>query len=161
MKRLLILRHAKSSWADSSIDDWHRPLNDRGERDAPRAGNWLRERDLIPDLIITSDAIRARSTAEAVAEASGYSDTIFLEPLLYGASPAEVIEVLNEVSDELGSVMIVGHNPGLEQLVGRLSGEAHGMPTAGLFVFDVPIARWRELDLAIDASLVETWRPLD
>ena len=161
MKRLLTLRHAKSSWADGSIDDWQRSLNERGHRDAPRAGEWLRERNLVPDLIITSDAIRARTTAEVVAEASGYSDTILLEPLLYGASPAAVIEVLNEVSDEVRSVMIVGHNPGLEELVGALSGEPHGMPTAGLFVFDVPIARWRDLDLAIDAAIVETWRPRD
>jgi phosphohistidine phosphatase len=61
VKRLLILRHAKSSWADSSITDWHRPLNERGLRDAPRAGTWLRGRSLVPDVVITSDAVRARS----------------------------------------------------------------------------------------------------
>jgi phosphohistidine phosphatase len=159
MKRLLILRHAKSSWADSSIDDWQRPLNDRGERDAPRAGEWLRARDLLPDLIISSDAIRARATAEAAAEAAGLSKAIVLEPSLYHAAPEDVIEVLNAVNDEMRSVLIVGHNPGLEELVGKLAGEAHGMPTAGLFVFDVPITRWRDLDLATDASLIEMWQP--
>jgi phosphohistidine phosphatase len=159
MKRLLILRHAKSSWADSSIDDWQRPLNDRGERDAPRAGEWLRARDLLPDLIISSDAIRARATAEAAAEAAGLSKAIVLEPSLYHAAPEDVIEVLNAVNDEMRSVLIVGHNPGLEELVGKLAGEAHGMPTAGLFVFDVPITRWRDLDLASDASLIEMWQP--
>ena len=159
MKRLLILRHAKSSWADSSIDDWHRPLNDRGERDAPRAGEWLRARDLLPDVIISSDAIRARATAEAAAEAAGLSKAIVLEPSLYHAAPEDVIEVLNAVNDEMRSVLIVGHNPGLEELVGKLAGEAHGMPTAGLFVFDVPITRWRDLDLTSDASLIEMWQP--
>jgi phosphohistidine phosphatase len=159
MKRLLILRHAKSSWADSSIDDWQRPLNDRGERDAPRAGEWLRARDLLPDLIISSDAIRARATAEAAAEAAGLSKAIVLEPSLYHAAPEDVIEVLNAVNDEMRSVLIVGHNPGLEELVGKLAGEAHGMPTAGLFVFDVPITRWRDLDLTSDASLIEMWQP--
>ena len=159
MKRLLILRHAKSSWADSSIDDWQRPLNDRGERDAPRAGEWLRERDLVPDVIISSDAMRARMTAEAVAKTSGYPHEIVLEPALYHAAPEDVIDVLCGANDQARSVMIVGHNPGLEELVGRLSGEAHGMPTAGLFVFDVPITRWRDLDLAIDASLIEMWQP--
>jgi phosphohistidine phosphatase len=159
MKRLLILRHAKSSWADSSIDDWQRPLNDRGERDAPRAGEWLRARDLLPDLIISSDAIRARATAEAAAEAAGLSKAIVLEPSLYHAAPEDVIEVLKAVNDEMRSVLIVGHNPGLEELVGKLAGEAHGMPTAGLFVFDVPITRWRDLDLTSDASLIEMWQP--
>ena len=159
MKRLLILRHAKSSWADSSISDWQRPLNERGERDAPRAGQWLRERGLVPDIIITSDAVRARTTAEAVAKASGHLQAIRLEPSLYGASPEAMIEVLNGAPDEARAVMIVGHNPGLEELVSKLSGESHGMPTAGLFVFDVPITRWRDLDLAIDASLIEMWQP--
>jgi phosphohistidine phosphatase len=159
VKRLLILRHAKSSWADSSIDDWQRPLNDRGRRDAPRAGEWLRARGLIPDIIISSDAVRARSTAEAVATASGYSQEIVSEPALYHATPEDVIDVLNGVDDEARAVLIVGHNPGLEDLVSRLAGESHGMPTAAVFVFDVPITRWRDLDASIDASLIEMWQP--
>ena len=161
MKRLLIMRHAKSSWGDSSLADWQRPLNERGLRDAPRAGEWLRARGLVPDVIITSDAIRARTTAEAAAKASGYAGKIIKEPSLYGASPAAAIEVVNGVSDEARSVMIVGHNPGFEELVGELSGEPQPMPTAALYVFDLPIARWQELDLSIDASMVESWQPKD
>ena len=76
MKRLLVLRHAKSSWADTALDDWQRPLNDRGRRDAPRVGAWLRDRKLVPDLIVTSDAIRARETSAAVADAAGYTREI-------------------------------------------------------------------------------------
>ena len=161
MKRLLILRHAKSSWADSSIDDWQRPLNDRGRRDAPRAGQWLRERGLTPDIIVSSDAIRARATAEAVAQAAGYGGEVIKEPSLYHASPEDAIEVLTRVSDVARSAMIVGHNPGLEELVSKLSGESHGMPTAALFVFDVPITRGQELDLSIEASIVDRWQPRD
>lgn len=161
MKRLLILRHAKSSWADSSMEDWQRPLNDRGRRDAPRAGEWLREHDLLPDLIVTSNAVRARSTAEAVAKASGYEGDIVKEPALYHAAPEDVIEVLTGISDEAQSVLIVGHNPGFEDLVRKLTGESHGMPTAALFVLDLPIARWRELDLELDAALVSSWQPRD
>src|SRR5687768_9609918 len=104
MKRLLVLRHAKSSWADSSIDDWQRPLNERGCLDAPRAGEWLRERSLMPDVVITSDAVRARTTAEAVAGAARYSREIIVEPSLYQAKPVDVLNVLNGVGDEAHAV---------------------------------------------------------
>ena len=92
MKQLAIFRHAKSDWGDSSLDDWQRPLSARGIIDAPRVGEMLRERSSIPDLIITSDAIRARSTAEAVAEAAGYTGAIFLEPALYLATPDAILK---------------------------------------------------------------------
>ncbi|MBY0496329.1 MAG: histidine phosphatase family protein [Cyanobacteria bacterium] len=80
MKRLLILRHAKSSRADSSHQDWQRPLNDRGRRDAPRVGDWLRTRAIVPDIIITSNALRARTTAQIVAKSAGYSRDIVSDP---------------------------------------------------------------------------------
>lgn len=162
MKRLLILRHAKSSWGDSSLADWQRPLNDRGRRDAPRVGALLRDRSLVPDLIITSDAVRARTTAEAVAKASGYTHELVVEPSLYHASPADVIAVLNGVADDAGrSVMIVGHNPGLEDLVEQLTGEDHPLPTAALVQLAVPIDSWSELDTSADATLVDAWQPKD
>ena len=97
MKRLLVLRHAKSSWADTSLDDWQRPLNDRGRRDAPRVGTWLRDRSLVPDLIVTSDAIRARETAAAVSTAVGYTREIVVEPSLYHATPADAVAVLKNI----------------------------------------------------------------
>ncbi len=160
MKRLLILRHAKSDWGDSSLDDWQRPLSGRGINDAPRVGEMLRERSSIPDLIITSDAIRARSTAEAAAEAAGYTGEILLEPDLYLATPDAIVDVLNSVADDsAGAVMIVGHNPGLEGLIAQLSGDFQPMPTAALVQLALPIARWRDLDLALSASVVDTWRP--
>jgi phosphohistidine phosphatase len=161
MKRLLILRHAKSSWADASLDDRQRPLNERGRRDAPRAGEWLRERSLVPDVIVTSDAVRARTTAQAVAKAAGYSREIVVEPSLYNAKPEDVFDVLNKVRDKLRTVLIVGHNPGLEDLVRQLTGESHRLATAALVALDVPIDRWRELDGTIATSIVENWQPRD
>ena len=162
MKRLVILRHAKSDWGDSSLDDWQRPLSGRGINDAPRVGRMLRERSLIPDLIITADAIRARSTAEAVAEAAGYTGEILLEPALYLATPGAVVEVLNSVADDSAdTVMIVGHNPGLEGLIAELSGDHHAMPTAALVQLTLPIERWRDLDLSLNATIEESWRPKD
>ena len=160
MKRLLVLRHAKSSWADTSLDDWQRPLNDRGRRDAPRAGAWLRDRSLVPDLIVTSDAVRARETAAAVATAAGYTRAMVVEPSLYHATPADAIAVLKNISHQSAhTILIVGHNPGLEDLVSRLSGEHHDMVTAALVELAVPIDRWSELDLSIAASIGETWQP--
>ena len=160
MKRLLVLRHAKSSWSDSSLDDWQRPLNDRGRRDAPRAGAWLRDRSLMPDLIVTSDAVRARETAAAVADAAEYTGEIVVEPSLYHATTTDAIAVLNRVGDQTArTILIVGHNPGLEDLVSRLSGEHHDLVTAALVELAVPIDRWSQLNLTIAASIGETWQP--
>ncbi len=161
MKRLLILRHAKSSWSDASLDDWQRPLNERGLRDAPRVGDLLRNRSLVPDLIITSDAVRARTTAQAVAKAAGYTGELVVEPSLYHATPDEVIAVLNSVSDTARSVMIVGHNPGLEGVVEQLTGESHSLVTAALVQIAVPIESWSDLDGTAAASIVDTWQPRD
>ena len=160
MKTLLILRHAKSSWSDSALDDHDRPLNDRGERDAPRMGELLRQRRLTPDLIISSDAVRARMTAQAVAEAAGYAGEIRLEPLLYHAAPDDIVVVLRTVPEpNAATVMVVGHNPGLEALVGQLTGERHDLPTAALAQIDLPIDSWRDLDGSTRGTLVDVWRP--
>jgi phosphohistidine phosphatase len=160
VKRLLVLRHAKSSWGDAGLDDWQRPLNDRGRRDAPRVGEWLRDRALVPDLIVTSDAVRARATAAAVADAAGYTHEIVVEPSLYHATPADAIAVVNSISNQKArTILIVGHNPGLEDLVSRLSGEHHDLVTAAIAELVVPIDRWSELDLTIAATIGETWQP--
>jgi phosphohistidine phosphatase len=158
VKRLLILRHAKSSWADSSISDWQRPLNERGLRDAPRAGEWLRQRSLLPDVIITSDAIRARTT-DAVATAVGYSRQISIEPSLYHARPHDVLAVLRGVDRNAHTVLVVGHNPGLEELVQELTGEHHDLPTAALVHISLAIEGWSGIESASAASVVETWQP--
>ena len=158
MKTLLVLRHAKSSWSDSALADHDRPLNHRGERDAPRIGNLVRQQRLTPDLIISSDAVRARLTAEAVAEAAGYAGEIRLEPILYGAAPDDIVVALRTAEPEVETVMVVGHNPGLEALVGQLTGERPDLPTAALAQIDLPIDRWRDLNETTRGTLVELWR---
>jgi phosphohistidine phosphatase len=160
MRQLLILRHAKSSWANSSLDDWHRPLNERGRRDAPRVGEWLRTQSLVPDLIITSDAVRARTTAQVVATSAGYARELGVEPSLYLATPADIIAVLNAVPDDtVRSVMIVGHNPGLEDLIEQLTGEGRDLPTAALVHLEIPTDSWRDLDISVGATIVDAWQP--
>jgi len=159
MKTLLVLRHAKSSWSDSALDDHERPLNTRGRRDAPRMGELVREYGLLPDVVLSSDAVRARLTAEAVTEASGYAGEILLDPRLYLARPADILSVLPTVGESAGTVMIVGHNPGLEQLLEQLTGERHDMPTAALAQISLPIDQWRQLKRSTRGTLVGLWRP--
>lgn len=161
-RRLLVLRHAKSSWAESYTDDWERPLNDRGRRDAPEMGRLLRRLSRLPDLIITSDAVRAETTARLVAEAAGYTGTIVQSPSLYHATPDLMIEVLRAAPDPgARAIMIVAHNPGLEDLVARLTGQPVTLPTATLVDLSVPIDEWRDLDLSTPASVIDIWRPAD
>ncbi|HVG83576.1 MAG TPA: histidine phosphatase family protein [Vicinamibacterales bacterium] len=159
MKTLLVLRHAKSSWNDPALDDHERPLNKRGRRDAPRMGALVREYGLTPDLVISSDAVRARLTAAAVAEAARYAGEILLDPHLYLAGPADILSLLPTVQENAKTVMIVGHNPGLETLVEQLTGERQDLPTAALAQIDLPIDQWRDLTRSTRGTLVGLWRP--
>ena len=159
MKTLLVLRHAKSSRNDPALDDHERPLNKRGQRDAPRMGELVREYGLIPDVVISSDAVRARLTAEAVAEAARYAGEILLDPHLYMACPADILSLLPMVRENAETVMIVGHNPGLEKLIKQLTGEWHDLPTATLAQIRLPIDQWRDLKLSTRGTLMGLWRP--
>ena len=161
-RELLILRHAKSSWAEEGLDDWERPLNERGERDAPRVGKRLREESLLPDLIITSDAVRAETTARTVARAAGYAGRIVLAPELFHASPGAIIDVIRNIdASNARTIMIVGHNPGLEELVAQLTGERIDLPTAALVHISLPVDEWLDVSAARDATLLDVWRPRD
>jgi phosphohistidine phosphatase len=159
MKLLSILRHAKSSWGDSSLDDHDRPLNKRGVRDAPRMGELIRNQDLVPDTILSSTACRARETALAVAVATGFPDEVCFRRSLYGAAPDAYLDALRELPDDVDHAMVVGHNPGLEELVALVVGTPHTMPTAALAVVELPIDRWRDLGPPPLGSLRTLWRP--
>ena len=159
MKTLLVLRHAKSSWNDPALDDHERPLNKRGRRDGPRMGELMRESGLIPDVVISSDAVRARLTAEAVAEAARFTGEILLDPNLYMACPTDILSLLRTVQENAETVMIVGHNPGLEELVEQLTGERQDLPTAALAQIVLPIDQWRNLKLSTRGALLGHWRP--
>jgi phosphohistidine phosphatase len=159
MKTLLVLRHAKSSWNDPELDDHERPLNERGRRDGPRMGKLVREHGLVPDIVISSDALRARLTAEAVAEAARYAGKILFDPRLYMASAADILSLLRTVRQNVETVMIIGHNPGLEKLVEELTGERQELPTAALAHIVLEIDQWRDLTLSTRGTLLGHWRP--
>ena len=159
MKTLLILRHAKSSWKDSRLADFDRPLKKRGKRDAPRMGALLKQEDLVPDLIISSSAKRALATAEAAASACDYDSEIRATRQLYGADPDSYIDVLRTVPDGYQRVMVVGHNPGLESFIEELTGEWIRMPTAALAQVNVRVEKWSELSLESPNELIANWLP--
>jgi len=159
MKTLLVLRHAKSSWNDPELDDHARPLNKRGRRDGPRMGELMRKYGLMPDIVISSDAVRAQLTADAVAEAARYAGEILLDPRLYMASPADILSLLRTVRENAETVMIIGHNPGLEELVEQLTGEPQDLPTAALAHIVLEIDQWCDLKLSTRGTLLGHWRP--
>jgi len=161
MKSVLILRHAKSSWKHPDVNDHDRPLNKRGKHDAPRMGELLQDEHLVPDFIISSTAKRARSTAKVLAKAAGYKGDITLNQSLYAASPTAYIDVLNDLSNEYARVLMVGHNPGLEQLVKMLTGEEHAIHTCSLAHVQLRVNSWTEIDYKTKGKLLGIWQPRD
>jgi phosphohistidine phosphatase len=161
MKTLLLLRHAKSSWKDPDLPDHDRPLNKRGQNDAPRMGKLLKDEDLIPDLIMSSTAVRAKKTAELVAKACKYKGKISLNQSLYGAEPADYLKILQELSDKHKTVLVVGHSPSVEETVDVLTGSPDViMPTCTLAHISLPIQNWAELNKQkIKGKLLKVWRP--
>ena len=159
MKTLLILRHAKSSWKHPERSDYDRPLNKRGKRDALRMGQHLRQEGLVPDRILTSSAKRARKTANKVAKTSGYAGKVKKLEAFYDTVPGVYFETLQSLPDKYQRVMVVGHNPTMEQLVNHLTGRIERMPTAALAHIELPIERWEALDLYTKGTLVNLWTP--
>ena len=159
MKTLLILRHAKSSWKEEELDDHERPLNKRGLNDAPRMGELIKEHDLVPEYILSSSAVRARLTAQLVAEHCGYDGEIGGGRELYSFASADYLDALQKLDDGYTRVMVVGHNPGLEELAEWLTGVYTGLPTAALAVIRLDINHWSELEEGGVGELVQVFRP--
>lgn len=152
MKRTLVMiRHAKSSWSNPLQSDFERPLNDRGEHDAPIMGARLKELNAIPDIIISSPAKRAKQTAKRIAEAVGYnSDEIQYFDKLYHCIPSVVEEVIYEVDDTKQTIFIVAHNPGITDFVNELSNKfkIDNMPTCCAVGAHVDTKEWSSFKLA-------------
>jgi phosphohistidine phosphatase len=159
MKTLLVARHAKSSWAEAGMSDHDRPLNERGKEDAPRMGRVLKSENLVPDLIVSSTAKRARKTASKMAKACGYVGEIELAGSLYLGHPSDYVHVLQQVGDEHPCVLVVGHNPGLEDLMEELTGQYVKMPTGAVAQVALEIDRWSEFAIPPGGRFVKVFRP--
>ena len=159
MKTLFLLRHAKSSWKQPEMNDHDRPLNKRGKKEAPMVGKYLKDSDLVPDLILSSTARRARDTAQAVAEACGFEGQVDLYQDLYLSEIACYLDILQSLPDTASRVLVVGHNPDLEELLTLLTDATQQMTTAALAQISLPITSWNELNEATDARLQNLWVP--
>ena len=143
-KTLTIVRHAKSSWDDPVLADFHRPLNPRGLRDAPRMGARLAKTGITPDRLVSSPANRALATAKIIAAALGLETRVIVpDERLYLASADMILRIVQEQPDEVSSLMLFGHNPGMTDLVHRLGDcPLANLPTGACVTFRVEVDRW-------------------
>lgn len=144
-RRVYMIRHAKSDWGTPGLKDYDRPLNDRGERDAPAMGARLKEMNILPGVIISSTAKRAAQTAKKIAKAIGYDkEAIKWHDKLYHCTPDVYEEVLYELDSNVNSVFIVSHNPGITDFVNQLSPQFHtdNMPTCGIVGAEFDLEDW-------------------
>jgi phosphohistidine phosphatase len=143
MKTLYLLRHAKSSWEDSSLPDCDRPLDARGERDAAKMSRRWSQWDKKPDLIVSSPSARAMATAKVVAQGLDYeARNISIDDRLYAATEATLIAVVEALDDKLDRVMLVGHNPGFAELARHFDSRITHMPTCALAEFRFEAMSW-------------------
>ncbi|GAB2710714.1 phosphoglycerate mutase [Hymenobacter frigidus] len=147
MKTLYLLRHAKSSWSFDELSDQERPLNDRGRDDAPLMGQALAKRQIHPDIIVSSPAVRAMSTALLVAREMQFPhEKIKVEPGIYGAEVDDLLAIIKDLPDAAGSVLLVGHNPTITGVANVLSPSSlNEMPTAAVVCLRFSCDHWEEV----------------
>ncbi len=159
MKRLLIMRHAKSSWKDSSIADHERPLKKRGLKDAAEIGKILKHKGLVPDKILSSDAVRAADTATVVADKCGFKQEVEFIGRLYMAEGSAIMDLIQSQPDSVKTLMVIGHNPGMEALVQLLSRKIESLATANVAYFQADVKKWKNLSLESKVKLKNFWKP--
>ena len=149
MKRLILTRHAKSSWDDPLTPDHDRPLNERGKAAAADLGQWLASRDYVPGEVLCSDALRTRKTFSGIAPALPGTPVLELKPALYHAGPDVMMAVLRHAKADV--VMMIGHNPGIAEFAARLVAHAPAnaefarYPTGATLVVDFDVADWGQV----------------
>lgn len=144
MKNLYLIRHAKSDWSDESISDFERGLNKRGKKAIITMANALKEKKVMPDLILSSSAKRARLTAKGLAKEIGYTGKIKYTDALYMADPLDVVSMIKEIKDKYDDVCIVGHNPETTELAEMMLDDyIDNVPTLGIVALELPIKHWQ------------------
>lgn len=144
-KKLLIVRHAKSDWNNPELRDFDRPLNERGERNAPEMARRLIRNDLVPQLLVSSPAVRALTTAELFAGVFGYDTSdIIRVPEIYEARSATLLEIVNNLSNHTDFAALFGHNPGVSHLASKLTDSRFvDLPTCGMVLIKFPFDDWK------------------
>lgn len=148
MKTVYIVRHAKSSWDNPSLPDFERPLNDRGKRDAPEMGRRLHKRGIMPDILLSSSAKRARSTAKRIARTLGIDEKhIRLADNLYHAEPEMILSTIQQLPDSVDNAMLFGHNPGLTDFVNKyINVHIDNIPTCGIVAAKFNVKSWKDIN---------------
>jgi phosphohistidine phosphatase len=154
MKTLYLLRHAKSSWKNPELADFERPLNGRGKKAGETMGRLMANENICPELVLSSPAVRARETIEIVFRAAKLQTELRYDERIYEAGPMRLLEVISQVENERKSVMLVGHNPGMEELLQLLTGQAARMATAALAKVSLKSLKWSE---AVKKKAVLEW----
>src|SRR4030095_166750 len=145
MKTLFLLRHAKSSWKDDALSDFDRPLKNRGLGDAQLIGKLIRQREIPLDLVISSSAERARQTTQLVLMSADRQVETRFDERLYEAGMRRLLTLISRLDNQANAVMLVGHNPGFEELLKTLTGEEHGMRTAALAGIEFEVDDWSQV----------------
>lgn len=158
MKTLYILRHAKSSWEKPDIADFERPLNEAGLNTAPFMGELFYDRQLQPEVILSSPAKRAKQTAVLIKETAGFKADIKYDERIYEASPQVLLQVVADAKGKHESLMLIGHNPGMEGLIRFLTGQRESMPTTALAIIELWVNSWDGI-VAGSGTLKELIRP--
>jgi phosphohistidine phosphatase len=155
MKTLFLVRHAKSSRDDPSLPDRDRPLDERGKQDGPTMGKRLAKRDVKPDLLLSSPALRALTTAQLIAEEIGYKlKDIVVDDRLYASDADDLLAVIRALDRKLNRVMLFGHNPEFTDLAHRLSSEIIEMPTCAVAEFHFDTNAWSDVGERKPAKVV-------
>ena len=142
---LMVMRHAKSSWDNAHATDHERTLNQQGRDAAPKMARWMAAHHWLPEQIVCSNARRTRETAELLLATWGHPMEISFTRELYLAPAESYLEVAGQISDDVHRVLLIGHNPGVSILAGKVSEEIDHMPTASLAIFRLTVDRWCEL----------------
>jgi phosphohistidine phosphatase len=145
MKTLFLLRHAKSNSSAAGLPDFDRALNDRGRKEALAVGTFIREQKLGLDLALSSPAVRARETTELVLESAALPLEVRYDQRIYEAGPLRLLEVISQVEEDRSTVLLVGHNPGMEELLQLLTGSTEHMATGTLAKIDFKAASWSKV----------------
>ncbi|MEJ2757617.1 MAG: histidine phosphatase family protein [Anaerolineales bacterium] len=159
MKTLLLMRHAKSSWSDSSLSDHERPLNNRGINAAGKMGKLISDLDLIPEIILSSSSKRTKETIRYFLDSCPFSGEVIYTRNLYHGGPEEFLESLRQWGEGFLRVMIVGHNPGMEYALEEFTGERERMVTASIAQIEFESESWHSLLDDPSGDLVNFWRP--
>ncbi len=148
MKKIILIRHAKSSWDDPNLTDFERPLNKRGKRDAPFMGKLLKKEKIMPDLIISSPAVRAITTAQIISEELDYpKKKIVIEDCIYESGIKEIESIIQKLDNKLNTVFLFGHNPTFTSYANHLGDKfIDNVPTCGIVGIKLDIEKWKDVE---------------